>query len=63
MRQLGLRPTAPADRTAARRPGRAENEQAAKCGLGEAQRARLRREVSVPAAGTQTGQEFFTRLG
>jgi hypothetical protein len=61
-RRLGLRSTAPADRTAARRPTRAESEQAARRGWYETPRARLRREVSVAAAGARTEHEFFTRL-
>ena len=61
-RQLGLRATAPADRTAARRATRAETEQAARRGWGEAPRMRLRREVCTAAAGARTEAEFFTRL-
>jgi hypothetical protein len=61
--QLGLRPTAPADRTAARRPSRAEAEQAGRRGWGEPPRDRLRREVCTAAAGARNEQEFFTRLG
>jgi hypothetical protein len=59
---LGLRPTAPADRTAAKRPARAETEQAARRGWEEPPRATLRREVSTAAAGARTEQEFFDRL-
>ena len=61
-RRLGLCPTAPGDRTAARRPTRAESEQAARRGWDETPRARLRREVSIAAAGAHTEQEFFARL-
>jgi hypothetical protein len=61
-RRFGLRSTAPADRTAPRRPTRAESEQAARRGWDETPRARLRREVSVAAAGARTEYEFFTRL-
>lgn len=61
--QLGLRRTAPADRTAARRPSRAEAEQAGRHGWGEPPRDRLRREVCTAAAGARNEQEFFTRLG
>jgi hypothetical protein len=61
-RRLGLRSTAPGDRTAARRATRAETEQAARRGWGEAPRATLRREVCTAAAGASTEQEFFTRL-
>jgi hypothetical protein len=60
--QLGLRSTAPADRTAARRATRAETEQAARRGWDQPVRVRLRREVSVAAAGARTEQEFFARL-
>ncbi len=60
--RFGLRATAPADRTAARRPSRAESEQAARHGWAEPPRVTLRREVSVAAAGAQTEQEFFSRL-
>jgi hypothetical protein len=61
-RRFGLRPTAPADRTAARRATRAETEQAARRGWNETPRAALRREVCIAAAGAGTEQEFFTRL-
>ena len=61
-RRFGLRSTAPADRTAARRPTRAETEQAARRGWAEPPRVRLRREVCTAAAGARTEQEFFTRL-
>ena len=61
-RQLGLRLTAPADRTAARRATRAETEQAARRGWDEPPRTRLRREVCTAAAGARTEREFFIRL-
>jgi hypothetical protein len=61
--QLRLRSTAPADRTAARRPTRAETEQAARRGWDEPARVRLRREVSVAAGGARSEPEFFARLG
>jgi hypothetical protein len=61
-RWFALCPTAPGDRTAARRSTRAESEQAARRGWDETPRARLHREVSVAAAGAGTEQEFFTRL-
>src|ERR1700730_8218639 len=61
-RWLGLRSTAPADQTAARRATRAEAEQAARRGWAEAPRVTLRREVCTAAAGARTEQEFFTRL-
>ena len=61
-RQFGLRATAPADRTAARRPTRAESEQTARRGWSEPPRVTLRREVCTAAAGARTEHEFFTRL-
>ena len=61
--RYGLRSTAPADRTAARRPTRAENEKAARRGLDEAPRVTLRRQVTTAAASVNSEQEFFTRLG
>ena len=60
--RFGLQATAPADRTAARRPGRSETEQAARRGWAEPPRVTLRREVSVAAAGAGSEQEFFARL-
>ena len=61
-RWFGLRSTAPADRTAARRPTRAEAEQTVRRGWDEPPRVRLRREVCTAAAGARTEQEFFARL-
>jgi hypothetical protein len=61
--RLGLRPTAPADRTAARCPSRAEAEQSARRGWGDPPRDQLRREVCAAAAGARTEDEFFARLG
>ena len=60
--RYGLRSTAPADRTAARRPTRAENEKAARRGLDEAPRVTLRRQVTTAAASANSEQEFFTRM-
>jgi hypothetical protein len=60
--RCGLRSTAPADRTAAHRPTRAENEKAARRGLDEAPRITLRRQVATAAASANNEQEFFTRL-
>ena len=60
--RYGLRSTAPADRTAARRPARAENEKAARRGLDEAPRVTLRRQVTTAAASANSEQEFFARL-
>jgi hypothetical protein len=62
-RWFGLRSTAPADRTAARRPARAEAEQAARRGWAETPRTTLRREVAAAAGGSSTEQEFFAYLG
>jgi hypothetical protein len=61
--QFGLRATAPADRTAARCPSRAEAERSVRQGWGEPPRVRLRREVCTAAAGASSEPEFFTRLG
>jgi hypothetical protein len=61
-RWFGLRSTAPADRTAARRPTRAETEQAIRRGWAELARVTLRREVCTAAAGAGSEQEFFARL-
>jgi hypothetical protein len=60
--RYGLRSTAPADRTAARRPTRAENEKAARRGLDEAPRVTLRRQVATAAASANSEDEFFTCL-
>jgi hypothetical protein len=60
--RLGLRTTAPADRTAAKQPSRAETEQALRRGWEEAPRVLLRREVSAAAAGAGSEREFFARL-
>ena len=49
-RRFGLRSTAPADRTAARRATRAETEQATRRGWRETPRTALRREVCTAAA-------------
>ena len=58
----GLRSTAPADRTAARRPTRAETGKAARHGRGEPPRTTLRRHVSTAAASAASEQEFFACL-
>jgi hypothetical protein len=58
----GLRSTAPADRTAARRPARAETEKARRRGQDEAPRITLRRHVATAAAGAGSQSEFFARL-
>ena len=59
----GLRRTAPADRTAGRRPSRAEQEKARRRGRAEAPRITLRRAVATAAAGAGSEDEFFARLG
>ena len=61
-RRYGLRSTAPADRTAARRPSRAENEKAARNRQIEAPRVTLRRHVATAAASAANEAEFFARL-
>ena len=58
----GLRRTAPGDRTADRRPTRAEHEKARRQGRPEAPRITLRRAVSTAAAGAGSEEEFFARL-
>jgi hypothetical protein len=60
--RYGLRRTAPGDRTAGRRPTRAEHEKARRHGRPEAPRVTLRRAVSTAAAGAASEDEFFTRL-
>ena len=60
--RYGLRSTAPADHTTARRPSRAENEKAARRGLEEAPRITLRRQVTTAAAAAGGEHEFFARL-
>jgi len=61
-RQYGLRSTAPADRTAARRPTRAETGKAERHGRDEPARLTLRRHVSTAAASAAITTEFFARL-
>jgi len=61
-RRYGLRITAPGDRTAGRRPTRAENEHARRCGWEEPARTTLGRAVHTAAAGASTEQDFFARL-
>lgn len=61
-RRYGLRVTAPGDRTAGRRPTRAENEHARRRGWDEPARTMLRRAVHTAAAGAGSEQEFFARL-
>jgi len=61
-RRYGLRVTAPGDRTAGRRPTRAEKEHAHRHGWEEPARTMLRRAVHTAAAAASSEQEFFTRL-
>ena len=58
-----LKSTAPGDRTAPRRPSRAESEKATRRGLDEPPRVTLRRQVTTAAAGAGSEQEFFACLG
>jgi hypothetical protein len=60
--RYGLQRTAPGDRTAARRPTRAESEKAGRRGLQEAPRLTLRRHVSTAAAAARSEEEFFAGL-
>ena len=60
--RYGLESTAPADRTAPRRPTRAETGKAARRGLDEPPRVTLRRDVTTAAAGAGSEQEFFALL-
>jgi len=60
--RYGLRSTAPADRTAARRPTRAETGKAARQGRDEPPRTTLRRHVSTAAASAGSTEEFVACL-
>ena len=60
--RYGLRSTAPADRTAARLPTRAETGKAARHGRDEPPRTTLRRHVATAAASAASAEEFFARL-
>jgi hypothetical protein len=61
-RVLGLQATAPADRTAPKRPTRAESEQTARHRWREPPRVTLRKQVSVAAAAASSEREFFAIL-
>ena len=61
-RQFGLTVTAPADRTAAVRPTRAETEQAQRLAEKEPPRVTLRRMVQEAASAAVSEQDFFARL-
>lgn len=60
--QYGLRSTAPADRTAARCPSRAETELAQRQARPEPPRVTLRRAVTSAAATSADEAQFFARL-
>ena len=60
--RFGLQATAPRDRTAARRPSRAESEKARRRGRDEPPRVTLRRAVATAAAASSSEREFFARL-
>ncbi len=60
--EYGLTVVARADRTADRRPGRAETEKAARAGQAEPSRVTLRRHVAAAAAGARSEPEFFAAL-
>ena len=60
--RYGLRSTAPADRTAARSPSRAETGKAARHGRAEPPRTTLRRHVATAAASAASTEEFFAKL-
>jgi len=61
-RRLDLTRTPGRDRTAARRPSRAEFEKATRAGRPEPARVQLARQVRVAAAAAMTGEEFLARL-
>jgi hypothetical protein len=61
-REYGLRLVAQADRTAARRPTRAEHEKARQAGQADLPRDILRRKVMAAAAAASTEAEFFGGL-
>ncbi|MFA1546155.1 relaxase/mobilization nuclease domain-containing protein [Actinomadura chokoriensis] len=60
--RFGLRSTAPADRTVARRPKRGETEKAVRRRQAVPSRTVLRRKVQTAAAGACSESEFFERL-
>ena len=61
-REYGLRAVARADRTAPKRPTRAEQEKARRAGRPEPPRTVLRREVAAAAAAARSEAEFFDGL-
>ena len=60
--EYGLVAVARADRTAARRPGRAETRTAARAGQAEPSRVTLRRHLQAAAAAARSEPEFFAAL-
>jgi hypothetical protein len=60
--RYGLCRTAPADRTAAPRPSRAEMERAERAGWEEAPRTVLRRQLATVAASSDSEEAFFAGL-
>jgi hypothetical protein len=60
--EYGLQVVARADRTAAKRPTRAEQEKAARADRPEPTRVTLQRQVAAAAAGTRTEHEFWAAL-
>ncbi len=60
--EYGLVVVARADRTAARRPTRAESQKAARAGQAEPPRVTLRRHVQAAAAAARSEPEFFAEL-
>ena len=60
--EYGLRVVDGPDRTAARRPTRAESEKAARAGQAEPPRVTLRRHAAAAAAGARSEPEFFAAL-
>jgi hypothetical protein len=61
-KEYGLQVVARADRTAADRPTRAEQEKAARAGRAEPPRVTLQRQVAAAAAGARSEPEFFAAL-
>jgi hypothetical protein len=60
--RYGLTPTPPCDRTAPRRPTRAEDEKATRKGRAEAPRVTLRRHAATAAAAASSEAEYFRLL-
>ena len=60
--EYGLQAVARADRTAAKRPTRAEQEKAARAGRPEPPRVTLQRQVAAAAAGARSEPEFWAAL-